>query len=209
MAPRTKRGRSGRKGQSVTKSNLRSALYGSRLRPKNDPSSTSLVPWNSLTVVSNTATAATAPTTTFFSSATLDLAIRNQLGLPTSETSVELAFRLKAVRLWSIQSSTPVMPTVTMAPCDLVESSGTTQSTAVLRKWLEDRGTPVRPATVGYSWPVADVDRVFRSTQDEVALFVLSLQTVSQQYLVHFDLLWRPYPASFTSAMTRLALTAP
>lgn len=188
----------------VTKNQMSTALHGRAVKTANDPPSTVLVPWNQVTVV--TTASVTSTGINYISSAAVDLALRNQMNLPVTSTTPELAFRIKSVRLWATPSITSSdLNVVDMAPCDLVESSGITADTAVLRKWLQDKGTVVRPASVGYMWPIADVDRVFRSTQDEVALFVYVATSTTQSYIVYLDILWRPYNTVVSFSASALA----
>lgn len=201
MAPRKKSRRKNVARNLVTRNSMTTALYGRELHPRTDPRATTLIPWNSLTLVTNTAAATSAPSTVFFSSAALDSAIRAQIGLPVSSATIEIAFKLNQIKLWSRPSVTAANANIIrMAPCDLVETAGILPDTAVTRKWLEDSGTVTRPACVGYTWPIADRDRVFRSTTDEVALFLIRVSSTSQTYLLHAEVLWRTYSTTIEAS---------
>lgn len=178
----------------VTKQQNRVALYGSQLRVRNDPTPVQSTPWNQITVVSKLTPTSTG--TNYISSTAIGVSLRDQLDLPTG-TTVELALRVQEIKLWAEPSITGTdNNVVNLGPCDLVESTGITQETTVIRKWLEDRGTVVRPAAVGYTWPASDRDVVFRSSADEQVVFVFGASSTSQSYLSHIRLLWRPYQTS-------------
>lgn len=165
----------------VTPAELNRRLRGFAPQGSFDPPRIVANPWNSLVIAAavNNATAGTAQITC----GSLATSLRGQIGLPQS---VVLLMRFQRVSVWT----TPVdvvsnALNFALLPADLVIARSN-------RQWLEDAGTPARPAHLHFVWSSSEQNIVFQSTNSSTVV-VFSLDTDDAfGGVAHVHVLWRP-----------------
>lgn len=156
---------------------LKGAYYkGGKIKVNPDPTSTTRVPWNRLTLIIDGLQEAS--DLTF---ASVHAAIQTQLGL----TPANFEMKVEKVRAWG-----PIVPTdnnqTVIAVGDILddEDNGIWEPLAI----IADSGTIARRAAVGYIWPLAHRGNVI-VTSEVNNIKLLETENVT---LIHLEVLWKP-----------------
>lgn len=170
-----------RHNQTAQIASLRKEIRGHSFTPAADPSMVNDIPWNTLTVQFQ---AATAQSTIKVSD--LQYNITNQLLLfgttGGTEWRVPIEFRLLEVRVYALNSSVSL---------DLVVYDPTNPDNGTLAS-LRDKGTLNRPAKVGYQYPIfVSSNPLYGATENTRT--VVNANVSSGLALYKFRVLWRPY----------------
>lgn len=174
--------RSGRRP--TTSPRIPRALKGGKLNVQPDPTATTRIPWNQLTVVLNGFEPESVLTV-----AGLHAAVQAQLGL--TPTNFEL--RVQQVRAWGPVLPADDAPTI-IAVGDTIddEDNGQFEPLAV----IQDNGTVSRRAAVGYEWPLAMRGNVIVSS----ATNNVKLMEFTNVKLAYVNVYWKPRFAGSRSA---------
>lgn len=171
-----------------TSTRLPRTLKGGKLNVQPDPTSTTRIPWNPLTVVLDGFEPESSLTV-----AGLHAAVQAQLGL----TPVNFEIRVQSVRAWG-----PVLPAddaSTILACgDILddEDNGQFEPLAV----VQDNGTVSRRAAVGYEWPLAHRANVIVSS----ATNNVKLLEFTNVKLAYVNVYWKPrFVGSRSSALVQ------
>jgi len=149
---------------------------GGKIKVNPDPSSTTRIPWNRLTLILDSFQVEAQVTI-----ASVHAAIQAQLGL----TPTAFEIKIEKVRAWG-----PVVPTdnnQTIITCGDILDEYNTASFEPLCV-LADSGTVARRAAVGYVWPLAMRSNVIVTSETSVAV-ILEATNVT---LIHLEVLWKP-----------------
>jgi len=163
MAPRRKPTRRGRKSQSSSQNSM--ALYGRKLRVPANPPQFVYRPFSPLTVsVSLTVTGDTGSYTMFHTD--IIKAAASQLGITVNS----LRFKIVSVRLWNLTSKSLLVYFYE----GLTDEGGATERSNHPLMYLEDTGSPMTYAAVGYHYPSSTTNNVFSQSDPQTTLYQLA-----------------------------------
>lgn len=165
----------------ITPNQLRRDFQGYIPRGPFDPPRVVANPWNSV-VLSTAGTDANAGPTTLTVSA-FKTVLQNQLGL-----SSDVFIRFIRVSVWSSVTDL-VAGQLNLA---LQPSHLQSLTRAAEHQWIEDIGTPARPANVHFVWPRNESDFVFNTSSDGAYVIVTLDHGANFSYYLHIHVLWRP-----------------
>lgn len=167
----------------VTPAQLRNVTEGRVLRGQFDPPRVISNPWN--TLVLSAAGSEESSGITTFTIKSFAILLRSQIGLPES---VVLLLRILRIGLWSNAAD------VVQAPLILALQPAHLQSGASIayHQWIEDIGTPSRPAHCHFLWPRNEADFVFNSNDNSSTIIAQFDHVAAFGYYLHLHVLWRP-----------------
>lgn len=167
----------------VTPAQLRTVTEGRVLRGSFDPPRVISNPWNTL-VLSAAGSEDSAGITAFTVNSFATL-LRSQIGLPTT---LVLFMRILRISIWSTAADVVSSPlNFALQPAHL--QSGATNA---FHQWIEDIGTPTRPAHCHFLWPRNEADFVFNSSENSSVVVAQFDHSAAFGYYIHVHVLWRP-----------------
>lgn len=191
--------RRGRQNNSRGRVVLRRDFQGSIPIGSFDPPRAVTSPWNTL-VVSATSTFEEAGFSQLKVSSVVQ-AIQTQLGFANTQ---KMYLRMTRVDIWSTVSDAVIGPlSFAVEPADLISA---TTARVTYRQWIEDIGTPARPAHVHFVWSRPEQEVVFTSDTDADIILLNIDHSATFACYWHIHVLWRVFGGNPISMANRIVL---